>query len=177
MSNVKVDIDDRQLMAIFEGLDEKNQKKALIGGLRKASGILVKRTKQLIKEKINISGKTESKKGWKNPSTGVKTKALKNLSMGVHILGEFRLRFFELGTKGRHGNTKNGKKKKNLKENTSKRKRQLKGKGAYWRGSIKALHFFKKAKSDTERQIFSTLTDCVKDSIRNAILKGKNRRV
>lgn len=177
MSNVKVDIDDRQLMAIFEGLDEKNQKKTLIGGLRKAAGILVKRTKQLIKEKINITGKTESKKGWKNPSTGVKTKALKNLSMGVNILGEFRLRFFELGVKERYGNTKHGKRKTNLKENTSKRKRQLKGKGAYWRGSIKALHFFRQAKNDTERQIFSTLTDCVKDSIRNAILKGKNRRV
>jgi len=60
----------------------------------------------------------------------------------VHIMGDFRLKFFELGTTTR----------------------QLRKNGAN-RGRMKAAHFFKTAKDKTERIIFDNINQMVEESI------------
>lgn len=193
MSKVKVTIDDSQIQAIFSALDAKKQKKTIMQGLRKSARILVRRTKQNLKKSVKYTGKVEKKKGWDKMESGIKIKPLNRAvepSMGVNVMGEFRLRFFELGTSERDTHYKNGKLKKKYRsplitkvkslfngKPKKKRIRQLKDKGPNYRGKITALHFFKKAKEDSEREVFSTIADNIKDSIRNAILKGKNRYV
>lgn len=77
----------------------------------------------------------------------------------IHIMKNFKMKFFELGTKVRYARTWNGK--------PLKKERKT--------GQIKAHYFFKKAKQQTEKQVFSQIEKNLTDSIRriNNKYKGK----
>ena len=174
MNKIKVEIDDSQVQAVFSALNVKNQKKTLMGGIRKSAQILINRTKALIKSNLNNTTKANRFNG-KKMVNGVKFKADREKLEGkVHIMGDFRLKFFEKGTVERF--TKGRKKIWNGGFRGGRRDYNRKGKG-HSTGAIKSIGFFKQAKADTEQQVFSTLTANIKESIMKAIVKGKNRVV
>lgn len=162
MSKIKVEIDDSQVQAVFKALNIKNQKKTLMGGIRKSAQILINRTKALIKSSLHNTTKPNRFNG-KKMVNGVKFKADREKLEGkVHIMGDFRLKFFEKGTVERFTRGKKG---------------FRSGRKGHSTGAIKSIGFFKQAKADTEQQVFSILTANIKESIMKAILKGKNRVV
>lgn len=174
MSKVGVTLDDSQVETVFKALTSKNQKKALKQGIRKSAQILVKRTKQLLKQNVKNVTKPSRFKDHKKMINGVKfafdRDKNKNMEGKVHIMGEFRLKFFEVGTADRYQGMK---RRKGLMGFV---RRLIKGaKHKRYTGRIKPIYFFKKAKSDTEQQVFSSLNENIKESITKAILKGKKK--
>lgn len=122
MSNAAV-VDTKQVLEMFAELDSKKQKKAHRTALRKATGILVKEVRKNFRQVIKNPNARNRWNG-KTFSSGIKSSINKEVTEGkVHILGDFRLKFFELGTKTRY-------------------KKQTKGRPST--GSIKATNFFKK---------------------------------
>jgi hypothetical protein len=79
--------------------------------------------------------------------SGVKVVAKSPQEVKVHIMGEFRLKWYEMGTEKRQWKRK-GKKGQTVKT-----------------GDIKAKHFFKDAKDATERQIFDSMDSLISQSI------------
>ena len=154
MSNVE--IDDKQILRLFSDLSPKKQKAAHRNALKKSASILVRQAKQNLKEVTNKynSKATNLKKGWHIKRTKSGKVTAKSLQQGirlsvdkeaefakVHIMGDFRLKWFELGTTVRK--TKKG----------------------YNRGKMRASYFFKRAKQGTESQISETLQENIRQSI------------
>lgn len=148
MNNFQVD--SRQVINLFSELTSRQQKQVHKTALRRAAGLLSREAKQQLKKEI---GKAIGHKNrWNNKTlgSGIKTKVNKEGDEAkVHILGDFRLRFFELGTKVRK--TKKG----------------------YDRGIMKATYFFKTAKQNKEREIFNTLDQLISQSIQKIANKNK----
>lgn len=98
------------------------------------------------RKRKHVVGKAINHKNRWNGKTlgnGVKMKVDKEATEAkVHIMGDFRLKFFELGTTTR----------------------QLRKNGAN-RGRMKAAHFFKTAKDKTEHAIFDNINQMVEESI------------
>ena len=79
----------------------------------------------------------------KTLGSGIKLKVDKKATEAkVHIMGDFRLKFFELGTTTR----------------------RLRKNGAN-RGRMNASHFFRTAKDNKERAIFDNINQMVEESI------------
>lgn len=127
-------IDDKDVNKLFTQLDSGNRKQILINALKAGSKVLYDMTKSnLIATSINSINLTK----------GIKMKTDKAYSeVMVHIMGDYRLKWFEKGTKLRK--TK---------------------KGAI-RGLIKPHYFFKRSR-DSESEI----TDAIYNSINNALNK------
>lgn len=76
----------------------------------------------------------------------------------VHIMGDFRLKFFEMGTSVRRttgGNTSS------VRGRNPIRRQRV----ATNRGSITAAHFFRTAKANKEREIFDNMDSLISQSI------------
>lgn len=111
--------------------------------LRKAGRILQKETKIQLRSVVGKAINHKNRWNGKTLGSGVKMKVDKKATEAkVHIMGDFRLKFFELGTTTR----------------------QLRKNGAN-RGRMKAAHFFKTAKDKTERIIFDNINQMVEESI------------
>ena len=150
MANIEVD--SRSVLKMFAELNSKNQKKVHRLALAKALNILVKEARSTLKGVIRKSIYSKSKKTGKSLASGIKYKINKDATEGkVHILGDFRLKFFELGTKERY------------------RKRGGKT------GSIKASYFFRIARQNNEAVISSSMNNIIAESIRRVNGKFKNR--
>ena len=76
----------------------------------------------------------------------------KRFHLVVHILGDFRLKFFELGTKVR--------KKRKTGDST---------------GRIEASYFFRKARQAKESEISNSMNDIIEQSIKRINGQFKNR--
>lgn len=156
MSNVQVDA--TQVLAMFSEFDEKHRKVVFRRSLGEASRILVRETRKQLRGVRTKSGplstKTKSKWTGKTLESGVRYKIAKNAKESkVHIMGDFRLKFFELGTKDRRtkGYRVAGKQRAGgriYKVRT--------GKGGF-RGRIGASKFFVKGKEMSERQVFGSM--------------------
>jgi hypothetical protein len=111
--NANVVIDSRAVLRMFASLDSKRQAKVHKSALQKSAAILVRETKKNLKSVV----KDSNSKGWhtrNNPkgkaktlSSGVRT-TFKNdegkrdtTQVKVHIMRDFRLKWFEMGTKPR----------------------------------------------------------------------------
>lgn len=161
--NDNVEIDDSQVQNLFARLTSKDQKKAMKSALRKAASILVKKTKSNLKQVVKNSTKKSTKYGTSLQS-GVKSKVDKEgKEAEVHIMGDFRLKFFEKGTQPRttKGYRIVGKEGRNL---------IREGKGSN-KGAITAKYFFKNAQDQTEKQIFDNLTNLLTISIKKIASK------
>lgn len=158
-----IEIDDSQVVSLFASLSGKDQKKAMKTALRKSAQILVKRTKANLKQIVKNSTKKSAKYGTSLQS-GIKSKVNKDgTEAKVHIMGDFRLKFFEKGTKDRYtkGHKITGYEGRYLKRT---------GKGGY-KGVITAKGFFKSAQKETERQVFSSIDNLLSESIRKIASK------
>ena len=92
-------VDARQVLQMFAALDSKRQKKAHRTALRKATGILVRETRKNFR-KVVKNPNARNRWNGKTFSSGIKSKVNKEATEGkVHIMGDFRLKFFEMGTK------------------------------------------------------------------------------
>lgn len=150
MANIEVD--SRNVLKMFAELSNKNQKKVHRIALAKALSILVKEARSTLKGVIRKSIYSKSKKTGKSLASGIKYRINKEATEGkAHILGDFRLKFFELGTKERY------------------RKRGGKT------GSIKASYFFRIARQNNEAVISSSMNNIISESIKRVNGKFKNR--
>ncbi len=146
-------VDARQVLQMFAALDSKRQKKAHRTALRKATGILVRETRKNFR-KVVKNPNARNRWNGKTFSSGIKSKVNKEATEGkVHIMGDFRLKFFEMGTKTRY-------KKRTNRPST---------------GSIKASYFFKKAREAKESEISNSMNDIITKSILrvNGQFKGR----
>lgn len=151
-------IDESQLAQLFEQLKPQNQEKAFRDGLKKSLKIVQRQAKANLKGVVK-KGEIYKKNRWngKTLASGIKVSADKNTDyLGaqnwfakVHILGDFRLRFFEKGTNPRE--TKKG----------------------YNRGQMHGTNFFSNAKLMAGKRAEESLTRCVAESIQKIFNKNK----
>lgn len=156
MSDVNISTDTRKVLEMFSNLSSKKQTKAFKDALRKGSQILVKETRTQLKA-AGIKGITKRHPEWKNTSlsSGIKYSLRKRSDneATIHIMGDFRLKFFELGTASRHYIKKVG------------------GGKVHNTGSIRGANFFSKAKSAKEKEIFSSMNRLLSESIQKIAKK------
>lgn len=151
-----IKVDDREVIKALSKLSFKQMNKAYKEGMKKALDPILKQTKINLRNSgiRNVSKPYTGKNGKKYPSMiqGVKTSVYigdTEDSYGkVHIMKEFRLKFFEKGTSIRK--TRKG----------------------YNRGSIKPKWFFANAVSQMSKQAAESLDE----NIRNSIIKAFNNK-
>ena len=137
MNNVQVE--DSQVIDLFAALDEKNRSNILFKALKKGAEHLRDQTKIQLRTKLPNSASMEK---------GVRLKPDKAYSeISVHIMGDYRLKWFEKGTKLRKtkGHKVAGYEGRHLKRT---------GKGGN-RGKIDSLHFFRDARQKNIDDIIS----------------------
>ena len=151
-----INVDDKEVIQALSRLSFKQMNKAYREGMKKALDPILKQTKiNLRKSGIkNVNKPYIGKNGKKYPSMiqGVKTSVYvgdTEDSYGkVHIMKEFRLKWFEKGT-------------------------QLRKTSKGWnRGSIKPKWFFASAVSQRSKEAVSNLDE----NIRNSIIKAFNNK-
>lgn len=152
-----IEVDDREVMAMFSEMSPKNRKRVLTSALRRSGNILVRQTKKNLRTVTTKSGalKTRTPNRWngRKMEQGVKIKVKvdnKTKEAKIHLLGDFRLKFFEVGTSDRY----------------------TRKKGAY-RGRIEGYRFFKAAKEQTEQKIFGEMDKVLSDQVRKVNEKYK----
>lgn len=151
-----VKVDDREVIKALSRLSFKQMNKAYKEGMKKALDPILKQTKINLRNSgiRNVSKPYTGKNGKKYPSMiqGVKTSVYigdTEDSYGkVHIMKEFRLKWFEKGT-------------------------QLRKTSKGWnRGSIKPKWFF----ANAVRQMSKQAAESLDENIRNSIIKAFNNK-
>ena len=146
MSNVS--INDSAVQNLFQALNTENRNQIILTALRAGGNKLAQNTRASLKSKLGAGASTPNRWNGKPMESGVRCKADKDYNeVTVSIMGDFRLKFFEKGTKVR----------------------QTRKTGAN-RGSIKALNFFSSARADE-----GSITDNIYKSI-EASLKRITRQ-
>lgn len=139
MSNVQVD--DTSVQNLLNALDADSTKQILFKALKKGGQQLAKQTKAQLKAKLGQGATTPNRWNGKTMVSGVKLKADQDYcEVSVSILGDFRLKFFELGTA----------------------QRRLRRGGAN-RGAIKPLYFFRTAR---QADVGETINNSITESLR-----------
>lgn len=142
MSNISIEVDASRVLKMFEQMEYKHQKQTYRTALRKASSILVKQTRSNLRAIIGRSISKKSAKTGKSMSSGVRVSVDREATQAtVHIMGDYRLKWFEKGTVPRQ--TKKG----------------------YSRGQMKPTYFFRQAQDQTEDQIFDEMGTTILESI------------
>ena len=148
-------VNTSNIQKMFGDLTGRQQKKAYRNVMRKAAGILSRQTRKNLKQ---YTRKSASRNWWNNKtlSSGVRVKIESDEQANVNIMGDFRLKFFELGTNDRY--TRGNQSSKPT--TTSRRYRK-----PVFRGKMYRKWFFAWAKQQTENQIFSTMDKMLSESI------------
>lgn len=141
-------IDTRDLMNILNKLDEERRRDVMYKSLTKGGQRLVKETKDKLRKELP-SGAASGKRYGTPMESGIKLAKNKDYDeVKVHIMGDYRLRFFEMGTEDRYIRKTKGS--KTTESNYKFRKNEgSQGKTGY-RGSIRAKHFFKQARDNAQ---------------------------
>lgn len=152
MTNGDIKVDDRQVIQALARMSFKQMNSAYKKGMKKALDPILKQTKVNLRtsgiKNVNKPYVSKTGKKYKSMMQGVKT----SVYMGdtedsygkVHIMSEFRLKFFEKGTSPRF--TKDG----------------------WKRGSIKPKWFFRSAVSQRGKEAVDNLDENIKESIMRA---------
>lgn len=153
MSKSQFQIDAKETIKMLVGLNDKLRKQAYRKGISKSLAIV---RKEAIKNLRAVVAKGASRKKDIYNNTlekGIKYKVYKNADGGnVNILGNYKLKWFELGTKERYN-------KQNKTTRTYLKKKR-------YTGTIKASHFFTKAYTSKEKEVFNTLDKNIADAIK-----------
>lgn len=142
------DIDTTQFKIILDRLTPKEYKTAFRKSIREALNIL---RKQAIANLKGVTTKIDKKDQYNNTlRKGIKLKVYPEELEGiVHIMGNFKLKWFQNGTVDRYAKRYRGK--------PMKRKR--------FTGKIDASKFFTNAKSQTESAVFNKLNERIQQNI------------
>ncbi len=160
----RIIVNDTQVIQMFSEMDRKNRNRVFRSALRQSAGILVRQTKKNLRT-IETSGgrlRTNTPNRWngKKMEQGIKTSMARDVrSVKVHLLGDFRLKFFEMGTKDRYtrGHRITGSY-WSRGEGRGRKYMTRTGKGGY-RGRIESSKFFAQSKNETESRIFKEMGD------------------
>ena len=155
MSNGEVRVDDREVIKALANLSFKQMNSAYKKGMKKSLDPILKQTKQNLRSSgiKHVSRPYIGKNGkkYKSMMQGIKT----SIYMGdtedsygkIHLLGEWRLKFFEMGTRERY--TRKG-----------------------WnRGSIAPKWFFRNAVNQKGKEAVDNLDKNIAESIMKAFNK------
>lgn len=130
--------DSSQVNKLLDDLGKENRNKIIFNALKEGAKVLKEQTLQQLASKVRSN--TPNKWNGKTMAQGVTVKADKGISeVMVSIMGDFRLKFFESGTKERYTKPQ---------KNNYLASHALK-KGRYT-GAIKATHFFRQARENEE---------------------------
>lgn len=142
------DIDTTQFKIILDRLTPKEYKTAFRKSIREALNILRKKTIANLK---GVTTKIDKKDQYNNTlRKGIQLKVYpEDLEGIVHIMGNFKLKWFQNGTVDRYAKKYRGK--------PMKRKR--------FTGKIDASKFFTNAKSQTESAVFNKLNERIQQNI------------
>ena len=153
--SVDIKVDNKELQKALSSLNSRNHRDAVRKALVKGANVAKKETKKNLKHILNpIRKKSKYKNGQdkaditKGILIGSKGKDPFKDGVSLHLMGDFRLKFFEIGTDER--STKKG----------------------YNRGVHKKTPFFKPALDSCEEQVFETIGK----EIGNQIIKKANRK-
>lgn len=156
MNNGDIRVDDREVIKALANLSFKSMNKAYRQGMKKSLDPIVKQTKANLRasgiKHVNKPYIGKNGKKYKSMMQGIRT----SIYMGdtedsygkIHLLGEFRLKFFEMGTNERH--TRKG----------------------WKRGSITPKWFFRNAVNQKGQQAVDNLDE----NIRESIMKAWNKK-
>ena len=140
MNNVSVD--DSAVRNLFQALDEESRKKILFTALKAGGEKLLSETKMQLRSKLGSGATSPNRWNGKTMESGIRLRADKDYcDVAVNVMGDFRLKFFEKGTKLRQT-----KKKAN-------------------RGSIKGLYFFQAARSKAD-EITAIINSSLAESLK-----------
>ena len=146
MNNVQ--IDDKGVMNLFNSLDEVSSKRILLEALKKAGKELQEETKSNLKARLGNKATSPNRWNGKTLESGIRLKADKDYTeVAVNIMGDFRLKFFEKGTKDRF--TKKGFYRGKMGENKE--------------GASNYRNFFKDARN---RDLSGTITHSINQSLK-----------
>lgn len=141
MSNVQ--INDQAVQNLFNALSPESRQSILLKALKAGGDQLARDTKAQLRAKLGAGASTPNRWNGKTMESGIKAKTDKAYTeVSVSIMGDFRLKFFEKGTKVR---------------TTRKTKAN--------RGSITALNFFAAARAD-EQNISNTISNSITESLK-----------
>ena len=140
MNNVSVD--DSAVRNLFQALDEESRKRILFTALKAGGEKLLSETKMQLRSKLGSGATSPNRWNGKTMESGIRLKADKDYcEVDVNVMGDFRLKFFEKGTKLRQT-----KKKAN-------------------RGSIKGLYYFQAARSKAD-EITTIINSSLAESLK-----------
>ena len=140
MNNVSVD--DSAVRNLFQALDEESRKRILFTALKAGGEKLLSETKMQLRSKLGSGASSPNRWNGRTMESGIRLKADKDYcEVDVNVMGDFRLKFFEKGTKLRQT-----KKKAN-------------------RGSIKGLYFFQAARSKAD-EITTIINSSLAESLK-----------
>lgn len=167
MNSCKVTCDSSQFHSMVDRLTGPEMKKAMISTLRSSSNILKRETEAQFHSRVNLNGYRVTYKK-KNGKERTKTKRLvtviidkKKMYAKVHILGDFRAKFFETGTRERH--TKGHKVTGDFRVGKRKYLKRT-GKGGR-RGRIQPGYHFRTAQQLTQEKIFQSMEERLSKAI------------
>lgn len=175
MPQGEVTFDARQVVKMLDRLNGVEMKNAAVSALRKGANILAKKTTSNFRSKIKINAKRTEiiKRGNGKNIKKIRRIATvkvdkKKLAAKVHIMSDFRLKFFEMGTKERRtkGYRITGAYYKG-------RRKYLRRKGKGRRtGRIKPGWYFRSAMNETEHAVFAS----IESNLSKAILRIANKK-
>ena len=140
MNNVSVD--DSAVRNLFQTLDEESRKRILFTALKAGGEKLLSETKVQLRSKLGSGATSPNRWNGKTMESGIRLRADKDYcDVAVNVMGDFRLKFFEKGTKLRQT-----KKKAN-------------------RGSINGLYFFQAARSKAD-EITAIINSSLAESLK-----------
>jgi hypothetical protein len=145
-----ITVDSRAFIRDLNNLSSKNHKRAIRKSLTEGAKVTVKEARRGLKMAVGKTAFKKSKKTGKSIAAGIRYSAQKNIldnGVKVHIMKDFRLKFYEKGTVDRY--TKRG----------------------YNRGKITETNFFTNSLSRCEEQAFEK----VQETFRNEVLRGNRR--
>lgn len=158
----KVLVDSTNVRALLNALSGKQVHQAITGALRSSAKVLADATEReytthtnLRSHKSTITRKSGKQKTKYRRIATVKINTKESSAM-VHIMDDFRAKFFEAGTKPRYTKGHKVTGYHTLSPNSTRLYKTRTGKGGY-RGSMKAGHYFQKAQEMQEQRIFANM--------------------
>lgn len=145
-----ITVDSKEFLRNLNRLSSKNHKRAIRKSLIEGAKVTVKEARRGLRMAVGKTAFKKSKKTGKSIASGIRYSAQKNIldnGVKVHIMKDFRLRFYEKGTVDRH--TKRG----------------------YDRGKIAKTNFFTNSLPRCQEKAFEK----VQETFKNEVLKGNRR--
>ena len=141
MTQISISVNTADVIAMFKDLYPSRQKAVYRTALRKGADVLIKNTRENLKGVVDGSIYKKRPNQKYSMAGGIRRSGTDRDAtfISVHIMGNYKLKWFEKGTTDRYTLNRNGKRKSKA--------------GAY-RGKITGKYFFRNAIDTSEKQVF-----------------------